>query len=172
MEFREELDEVTVSENGAEGEASLGLLVPSIPLGSHTFFWMYRVSRYREQVFRSGLTSALQALSHPSFPSDAAAVPMCPPAALEVGVELLCRLFELWGQMGAGVLVLMQWLLGEEDEDEGPDEASSLVSVLQESYSLFSLFKRVLLKSALIRMKRTSCSRRVIGTCGPSRCCG
>ncbi|XP_023818937.1 thyroid adenoma-associated protein [Oryzias latipes] len=58
--------------------------------------------------------------------TDAAAVPMCPPAALEVGVELLCRLFELWGQMGAGVLVLMQWLLGEEDEDEGPDEASSL----------------------------------------------
>uniref|UniRef100_A0A8C7YBV7 tRNA (32-2'-O)-methyltransferase regulator THADA n=1 Tax=Oryzias sinensis TaxID=183150 RepID=A0A8C7YBV7_9TELE len=62
----------------------------------------------------------------PAHLLSTAAVPVCPPAALEVGVELLCRLFELWGQMGAGVLVLMQWLLGEEDEDEGPDEASSL----------------------------------------------
>ncbi|XP_017296045.1 thyroid adenoma-associated protein isoform X2 [Kryptolebias marmoratus] len=55
-------------------------------------------------------------------------VSVCPPAALDFGVELLCRLFELWGQQAAGALALTQWLLGDEDanEHEEPAAASSL----------------------------------------------
>ncbi|KAM6915988.1 thyroid adenoma-associated protein [Xenentodon cancila] len=61
--------------------------------------------------------------------SEVSGVPVCPPAALDSAVEVLCRLFELWGQVGAGVLALAQWLLGEDDDGndhEAADEAFSL----------------------------------------------
>lgn len=56
---------------------------------------------------------------------------MCPPVALDAGVGLLCRLFELWGQVPAGVLALTEWLLGEEEANDEAvaDEASSLVRI-------------------------------------------
>lgn len=55
---------------------------------------------------------------------------MCPPAALDSGVELLCRLFGMWGQIQAGVLALIEWLLGEDEDgqDAAANEAASLVS--------------------------------------------
>lgn len=56
---------------------------------------------------------------------------MCPPAALNFGVALLCRLFELWGQQAAGSLALMQWLLGDEDASE-VDEAAGVCSSVRE----------------------------------------
>ncbi|XP_042288889.1 thyroid adenoma-associated protein isoform X2 [Thunnus maccoyii] len=60
--------------------------------------------------------------------TDVAGVSVCPPVALDLGVGLLCRLFELWEQVPAGVLALTEWLLGDEegDEEADADEASSL----------------------------------------------
>ncbi|GLD62654.1 thyroid adenoma-associated protein homolog [Lates japonicus] len=55
-------------------------------------------------------------------------VSVCPPVAMDSGMGLLCRLFELWGQVPAGSLALTEWLLGDEEgSDEAvADEASSL----------------------------------------------
>ena len=67
-----------------------------------------------------------------SLSPDVAGSPVCPPAALDSGVELLCRLFTVWGQVGAGVLALTHWLLGDEDDgndDRVADEAPGLVGV-------------------------------------------
>lgn len=64
----------------------------------------------------------------PCSAPGAAGPSLCPPAALASGVGLLCRLFELWGRVPAGVLVLTGWLLGEEEGD-GADEAAGLVSI-------------------------------------------
>lgn len=63
--------------------------------------------------------------------SDVAGVSVCPPVALDLGVGLLCQLFELWQQVPAGVLALSEWLLGEDEgnEEAGADEASSLVRI-------------------------------------------
>lgn len=43
---------------------------------------------------------------------------VCPPVALDLGVDLMCRLCVRWQQVPAGVLVLTQWLLGDEDADQ------------------------------------------------------
>lgn len=74
-------------------------------------------------------------LSHLS--SDMTGVSVCPPVAMDSGMGLLCRLFELWGQVPAGSLALTEWLLGDEEgSDEAvADEASSLVSIAQVTQS-------------------------------------
>lgn len=62
--------------------------------------------------------------------SDVGDVSVCPPVALESGVGLVCRLFELSGQVPAGIRTLTEWLLGEEEGNEkAVSDASSLVSV-------------------------------------------
>lgn len=63
--------------------------------------------------------------------SDVADVSVCPPVALDSGVGLLCRLFELWGRAAAGILTLTEWLLGEDEGNDKAvaDDASSLVSI-------------------------------------------
>ncbi|KAF0027159.1 hypothetical protein F2P81_019900 [Scophthalmus maximus] len=69
-------------------------------------------------------------LTSPHLPLDMAGVSVCPPVAVDSGVGLLCRLFELWGQAPAGVLALAEWLLGEEDgnvDEAAADEAPTLV---------------------------------------------
>lgn len=76
--------------------------------------------------------------------SDMAGVFTCPPAALDSGVGLLCRLFEMWGEVQAGILALTEWLLGEDEhsQDAAVNEASSLVSVVHSTLILhdFHLF--------------------------------
>lgn len=64
--------------------------------------------------------------------TDVAGGSVCPPAALDLTLQLLCGMFKLWGQLGAGILTLMQWLMGEEDgcDEEEADEALPLVSLL------------------------------------------
>lgn len=66
-----------------------------------------------------------------SLSSDVAGVSVCPPVALDSGVGLLCRLFEQWGQVPAGVLALTEWLLGDEESNDEAvtDEPSSLVRI-------------------------------------------
>lgn len=70
-----------------------------------------------------------------------AGVFMCPPAALDSGVGLLCRLFEMWGEVQAGILALTEWLLGEDEhsQDAAVNEASSLVSVVHSTLILHDL---------------------------------
>ncbi|XP_010767254.1 thyroid adenoma-associated protein homolog [Notothenia coriiceps] len=60
--------------------------------------------------------------------TDVTGASVCPPVALDVGVGLLCRLFELWGQAPAGALALTEWLLGDEgvNYEAVAEEASSL----------------------------------------------
>ena len=71
-------------------------------------------------------TNTLSCLS-----SDLAGVSVCPPVAMDMGLGLLCRLLELWGQVPAGLLALTEWLLGDEDgsDEVVADKASSLVSI-------------------------------------------
>lgn len=61
----------------------------------------------------------------------AAGVPVCPPAALQSGVGLLCRLLQQWEQVPAGAVALTEWLLGEGDgsHEAVADEASDLVRI-------------------------------------------
>ena len=77
---------------------------------------------------------SINALSRLS--SEMAGVSVCPPVALDRGMGLLCRLFELWGQVPAGVLTLTEWLLGDTDDIDKAvaDDASSLVSITQRSH--------------------------------------
>ncbi|KAK5908110.1 hypothetical protein CgunFtcFv8_016195 [Champsocephalus gunnari] len=60
--------------------------------------------------------------------TDVTGASVCPPVALDAGVGLLCRLFELWGQVPAGALALTEWLLGDEEAnyEAVAEEASSL----------------------------------------------
>ncbi|XP_034080889.1 thyroid adenoma-associated protein isoform X3 [Gymnodraco acuticeps] len=60
--------------------------------------------------------------------TDVTGASVCPPVALDAGVGLLCRLFELWGQVPAGALTLTEWLLGDEEAnyEAVAEEASSL----------------------------------------------
>nr|XP_023660134.1 thyroid adenoma-associated protein isoform X1 [Paramormyrops kingsleyae] len=51
---------------------------------------------------------------------------VCPPVALELGLRLLCRLFEEWGQVPAGVLILTDWLLGEGEPEVSPVKTPGL----------------------------------------------
>lgn len=50
-----------------------------------------------------------------------------PPVALEMGVGLLCQLFQMWGQVAAGMVNLIQWLLGDEQSDTRCEESLDLV---------------------------------------------
>ncbi|KAG5266714.1 hypothetical protein AALO_G00235290 [Alosa alosa] len=45
--------------------------------------------------------------------SDVAAGALCPPVALQLGVALLCQLFQVWDQVAVGVTTLTEWLLGD-----------------------------------------------------------
>ncbi|XP_057703664.1 thyroid adenoma-associated protein [Corythoichthys intestinalis] len=67
--------------------------------------------------------------------ADVAGVTVCPPVALDVGVRLLCHLFERWKQVPAGVIAVTEWLLGDEEgiEETGADDAS----ILDEEDALF-----------------------------------
>ncbi|XP_065153408.1 thyroid adenoma-associated protein isoform X1 [Paramisgurnus dabryanus] len=47
-----------------------------------------------------------------------------PPVALEMGVGLLCQLFQMWGQVAAGIVNLTEWLLGDEQLDTRCEESS------------------------------------------------
>ncbi|XP_072247562.1 thyroid adenoma-associated protein [Leuresthes tenuis] len=105
---------------------------PHLPLGLSTTVSLWKslfvLLQDEDQEVRDSATDFASNVPAHLLTTDEAGVSVCPPAALNLGVELLCRLFELWGQVGAGVLALTQWLLGEEDtnDDDAADEASCL----------------------------------------------
>lgn len=50
-----------------------------------------------------------------------------PPVALEMGVGLLCQLFQMWDHVADGVVNLIEWLLGDEQLDTNCAESPDLV---------------------------------------------
>ncbi|KAI3362945.1 hypothetical protein L3Q82_011619 [Scortum barcoo] len=103
-----------------------------LPLGLSTTLSLWRslfmLLQDEDQEVRDSASDFISNVPAPLISSDVAGVSVCPPVALDSGVGLLCQLFELWGQVPAGVLALTEWLLGEgEGENEAPaDEASGL----------------------------------------------
>ncbi|XP_030603636.1 thyroid adenoma-associated protein isoform X2 [Archocentrus centrarchus] len=108
------------------------LTSPHLPLGLSTTVSLWRslftLLQDEDHEVRDSASDFICNVPAHLFSTDAAGVSMCPPAALGSGVELLCRLFEMWGQVQAGVLVLIEWLLGEDEDgqDAAANEAASL----------------------------------------------
>uniref|UniRef100_A0A674NJE3 tRNA (32-2'-O)-methyltransferase regulator THADA n=1 Tax=Takifugu rubripes TaxID=31033 RepID=A0A674NJE3_TAKRU len=94
---------------------------PQLPLGLPATLSLWRslftLLQDEDQDVRA---AAADFISTPASPLSAG-VPVCPPAALQSGVGLLCHLLQQWGQVPAGAVALAQWLLGDGDaarEDE------------------------------------------------------
>ncbi|XP_068183222.1 thyroid adenoma-associated protein [Antennarius striatus] len=107
---------------------------PQLPLGLSTTVSLWRsVFTLLQDEDQDVRDSASDFLSAPA-PLLNAGVSVCPAVALDSGVGLLCRLFEVWGQVPVGVLTLTEWLLGDEDSSDGEvtDGPSSLVRVCQD----------------------------------------
>ncbi|XP_049457282.1 thyroid adenoma-associated protein [Epinephelus fuscoguttatus] len=109
------------------------LTSPHLPLGLSTTVSLWRslftLLQDEDQDVRDSASDFISNVPAPLLSTDVTGVSVCPPVALDSGVGLLCRLFELWGQVPAGVLALTEWLLGDEEEanDEAvAEEASSL----------------------------------------------
>ncbi|XP_008428609.1 thyroid adenoma-associated protein [Poecilia reticulata] len=105
---------------------------PQLPLGlaATVSLWssLFTLLQDEDQEVRDAASDFTCCVPAHLLSSDVAGVSVCPPAALDLGVGLLCGMFDLWGQLGAGLLALTQWLMGEEDgsdEDEA-EEASCL----------------------------------------------
>ncbi|KAK1171060.1 hypothetical protein AOXY_G8054 [Acipenser oxyrinchus oxyrinchus] len=60
-------------------------------------------------------------------PADVAPLLVNPAVALDLGLGLLCRLFQLWDQTPAGALTLTEWLLGDRDPETDVEDDSSSV---------------------------------------------
>ncbi|XP_049337727.1 thyroid adenoma-associated protein isoform X1 [Astyanax mexicanus] len=52
--------------------------------------------------------------------------PVSSPVALEIGVKLLCQLFQVWGQVAVGVISLTEWLLGDDQVELGSADTPDL----------------------------------------------
>ncbi|XP_037638453.1 thyroid adenoma-associated protein [Sebastes umbrosus] len=104
-----------------------------LPLGLSTTVSLWRslftLLQDEDQDVRDSASDFIANVPAPLLSTDVTAVSVCPPVALDSGVGLLCRLFELWRQVPTGVLALTEWLLGDEEANEeagAADEASSL----------------------------------------------
>ncbi|XP_036980256.1 thyroid adenoma-associated protein isoform X2 [Acanthopagrus latus] len=111
--------------------AATVLSSPHLPLGLSTTVSLWRslflLLQDEDQEVRDS-ASDFMSVPSPLLGTDVAGVSVCPPVALDSGVGLLCRLFEQWGQVPAGVLALTEWLLGDEESNDEAvtDEASTL----------------------------------------------
>uniref|UniRef100_A0A8D3AXT7 tRNA (32-2'-O)-methyltransferase regulator THADA n=1 Tax=Scophthalmus maximus TaxID=52904 RepID=A0A8D3AXT7_SCOMX len=110
------------------------LTSPHLPLGLSTTvsLWgsLFTLLQDEDPDVRDSASDFIANVPSPLLSQDMAGVSVCPPVAVDSGVGLLCRLFELWGQAPAGVLALAEWLLGEEDgnvDEAAADEAPTLV---------------------------------------------
>ncbi|KAK2823947.1 hypothetical protein Q5P01_021122 [Channa striata] len=108
------------------------LTSPHLPLGLSTTVSLWRslftLLQDEDQEVRDSASDFISNVPAALLSKGVTDVSVCPPVALESGLVLLCRLFELWGQVPAGILALTEWLLGEEEiNDEAvADEACSL----------------------------------------------
>ncbi|XP_078128920.1 thyroid adenoma-associated protein isoform X2 [Sander vitreus] len=108
------------------------LTSPRLPLGLSTTVSLWRslftLLQDEDQDVRDSASDFISNVPAHLLSTDVSGVSVCPPVALDSGVELLCRLFELRGQVPTGVLALTEWLLGDEEacDEAVSDEASSL----------------------------------------------
>ncbi|XP_053731279.1 thyroid adenoma-associated protein isoform X2 [Synchiropus splendidus] len=95
---------------------------PQLPLGlaSTLSLWksLFMLLQDEDQEVRDSAADFISNVPDHLLSEDVAGVSVCPPVALDLGVQLLCRLLGLWKQVPAGALVLTRWLLGEEDGRE------------------------------------------------------
>ncbi|XP_076016993.1 thyroid adenoma-associated protein [Genypterus blacodes] len=105
---------------------------PALPLGLTTTVSLWRclvtLLQDEDQEVRDSASDFTSNVPPQMLSTDVAGVSVCPPVALDSAVKLLCRLFELWGQAPAGILALIEWLLGEEEGNNELqlEDASSL----------------------------------------------
>ncbi|XP_016392695.1 thyroid adenoma-associated protein homolog isoform X1 [Sinocyclocheilus rhinocerous] len=106
------------------------LTAPALPLGiTHTVaLWksLFTLLQDEDQDVRDGaadFTCYIPAHLHSTGVSTGA---VSPPVALEMGVGLLCQLFQMWDQVAAGMVNLIQWLLGDEQSDTRCEESLDL----------------------------------------------
>ncbi|XP_043112091.1 thyroid adenoma-associated protein isoform X3 [Puntigrus tetrazona] len=106
------------------------LTAPALPLGiTHTVaLWksLFTLLQDEDQDVRDGaadFTCYIPAHLHNTGVSTGA---VSPPVALEMGVGLLCQLFQVWGQVAAGMVDLIQWLLGDQQSETRCEESLDL----------------------------------------------
>ncbi|XP_015229151.1 PREDICTED: thyroid adenoma-associated protein isoform X1 [Cyprinodon variegatus] len=105
---------------------------PQLPLGfpATVSLWrsLFTLLQDEDQEVRDSASDFTCSVPAHLLSKDVAGGSVCPPAALDLTLQLLCGMFKLWGQLGAGILTLMQWLMGEEDgcDEEEADEALPL----------------------------------------------
>uniref|UniRef100_A0A3Q2TPU4 tRNA (32-2'-O)-methyltransferase regulator THADA n=1 Tax=Fundulus heteroclitus TaxID=8078 RepID=A0A3Q2TPU4_FUNHE len=108
---------------------------PRLPLGfpATVSLWrsLFTLLQDEDQDVRDSASDFTSRVPTHLLHKDAAGVSVCAPAALDLGVELLCRMFQLWGQLAAGVFALTRWLMGDEEgnDQEDEDESSCLDEV-------------------------------------------
>ncbi|KAI1894434.1 hypothetical protein AGOR_G00115770 [Albula goreensis] len=109
------------------------LASPTLPLGLgdtvalwRSLFMLLQDEDHEVRDRASDFTTAIPGQLLHSKCTDVAPSAVCPPVALDLGVGLLCQLFQVWGQVPAGILVLTEWLLGEGELETDPEEPLSL----------------------------------------------
>ncbi|XP_029525591.1 tRNA (32-2'-O)-methyltransferase regulator THADA [Oncorhynchus nerka] len=106
------------------------LTSPNLPLGvSHTVsLWrgLFTLLQDEDQDVRDRAADFISNLPTHLLNPDVACVSVCPPVALDMGVGLLCQLFQLWGQVPMGILTLTEWLLGDQEQETATAEATGL----------------------------------------------
>ncbi|XP_041722121.2 thyroid adenoma-associated protein [Coregonus clupeaformis] len=117
------------------------LTSPNLPLGvSHTVsLWrgLFTLLQDEDQDVRDRAADFISNLPTHLLNTDVACVSVCPPVALDMGVGLLCQLFQLWGQVPTGILTLTEWLLGDVKGDQEQETATVEAAGLDEEELLF-----------------------------------
>ncbi|XP_072533812.1 thyroid adenoma-associated protein [Salminus brasiliensis] len=93
------------------------LTASTLPLGiSHTLsLWqsLFTLLQDEDQDVRERAADFICYVPKHLFTTGVATGPVSSPVALEMGVKLLCQLFQVWGQVAVGVIALTEWLLGD-----------------------------------------------------------
>ncbi|XP_056128449.1 thyroid adenoma-associated protein isoform X2 [Rhinichthys klamathensis goyatoka] len=106
------------------------LTAPALPLGiTHTVaLWkcLFTLLQDEDQDVRDGAADFTCYIPISLHNTGVATGAVSPPVALEMGVGLLCQLFQMWDHVAAGVVNLIEWLLGDEQLDTHCAEAPDL----------------------------------------------
>ncbi|XP_051772571.1 thyroid adenoma-associated protein isoform X1 [Ctenopharyngodon idella] len=106
------------------------LTAPALPLGiTHTVaLWkcLFTLLQDEDQDVRDGAADFTCYIPAQLHNTGVATGAVSPPVALEMGVGLLCQLFQMWDHVAAGMVNLIEWLLGDEQLDTNCEESPDL----------------------------------------------